>query len=120
MKALCFDRFGGPDVLVLRERPDPVLGRTDVRVRTRAVGLNFADAYRRQGRYHLAGEPPWIAGYEASGEIAVAAGVWQVGQRVAFADAPFANAELVAVPVEHLIALPDDISHELAAAVLLQ
>src|SRR5204862_4661832 len=78
------------------------------------------DAYRRQGRYHLVGSPPWIAGYEASGEIAVADGPWASGDRVAFADAPHANAELVAVPVDHLIPLPDDITHEVAAAVLLQ
>jgi len=120
VRALTFSRFGDPSVLELREVPDPVAAPDVAIVRTRAIGLNFADAYRRQGRYHLAGEPPWIAGYEAAGEIAVAAAPWQVGQRVAFADAPFANAELVAVPVDHLIALPDDISDELAAAVLLQ
>jgi NADPH2:quinone reductase len=93
-------------------------------MRTRAIGLNFADVYRRQGRYHLAGEPPWIAGYEAAGEIAALDSAdnaaWQIGQRVAFADAPFANAELVAVPVDRLIPLPAEISFDLAAALLLQ
>jgi len=94
-------------------------------VRTPAIGLNFADIYRRQGRYHLAGSPPWIAGYEASGEIAELhaddhGGRFHVGQRVAFADSAFANAELVAVPLDHLVALPDDITHETAAALLLQ
>ena len=93
-------------------------------VRTRAIGLNYADVYRRQGRYHLVGDPPWVAGYEASGEIAeldaADAGSFALGQRVAFADCPHANAELVAVPVDHVIPLPADIDHELAAALLLQ
>jgi NADPH:quinone reductase len=91
-------------------------------VRTRAIGLNFADCYRRQGRYHLAGDPPWIAGYEASGEVVSAPrdSGFKPGDRVAFADAPFANAELVAVDADRLIALPDDIAYDTAAALLLQ
>jgi NADPH:quinone reductase len=124
MRALTFSRFGDPSVLEVREVPEPVAAPGIAVVRTRAIGLNFADVYRRQGRYHLAGEPPWIAGYEAAGELAaldpVDASAWRLGDRVAFADSPFANAELVAVPVDHLIALPEDISCELAAALLLQ
>src|SRR5689334_10677637 len=124
MRALTFSRFGDPSVLELREVPDPIAAPGVAVVRTRAIGLNFADVYRRQGRYHLVGEPPWIAGYEAAGEIAALdaadAGAFRLGQRVAFADAPLANAELVAVPVEHLIPLPDEIDLELAAALLLQ
>jgi NADPH2:quinone reductase len=124
VRALTFSRFGDPSVLELRELPDPQAAPGIAIVKTRAIGLNFADVYRRQGRYHLVGEPPWIAGYEGSGEIAaldpVDAGAWRIGQRVAFADCPRANAELVAVPVDHLIALPDDIDHEIAAALLLQ
>ena len=123
MRALTFSAFGDPSVLSVRNLPDPQPTTGVAIVRTRAIGLNFADVYRRQGRYHLAGEPPWIAGYEASGEIAALAGLepaWTVGQRVAFTDSPFANAELVAVPVDKLIAVPDDIEHDVAASVLLQ
>ncbi|MFC4426897.1 quinone oxidoreductase family protein [Deinococcus navajonensis] len=122
MKALTFSRFGGPEVLEYRELPDPQPAPDEVLVRTRAIGLNFADVYRRQGRYHLRGTPPYVAGYEASGvvERAPAGCGWQAGDRVAFADSPFANAELVVVPAERLIALPDDVSFETAAAVLLQ
>jgi NADPH2:quinone reductase len=122
VKALVFERFGGPDVLHLRDVPDPVPAAQQALVRTRAIGLNFADCYRRQGRYHLAGDPPWIAGYEAAGEIvsAPAGSGFAPGDRVAFADAPYANAELVAVDVDRLIPLPDDIGFDTAAALLLQ
>ncbi|MGY3264053.1 quinone oxidoreductase family protein [Lysobacter sp. HA35] len=122
MKALTFDRFGGPEVLVYRDVPDPLPGDGQALVRLHAIGLNFADVYRRQGHYHLAGDPPWVAGYEGAGEIVSApeGSGFAVGDRVAFADAPFANAELAAVDVDRLIPLPDDIAYEIAAALLLQ
>lgn len=121
MKALCFDRFGGPEVLEYRELPDPIPAPGEALVRTCAIGLNFADLYRRRGNYHLAGTPPYIPGYEAAGVIEnPGGGPFPAGARVAFADSPFANAELVAVPFEKLIPLPDPISFETAAALLLQ
>jgi NADPH2:quinone reductase len=86
-----------------------------------AIGLNFADIYRRRGDYHLAGTPPWICGYEGAGVVEAVDGVGvAVGDRVAFADSPFANAEQVLVPIEKLIPLPDDVSMDVAAALLLQ
>ncbi|QJD86034.1 quinone oxidoreductase family protein [Cohnella herbarum] len=123
MKALLFEHFGEPDVLRYADIPDPAELAGTVRVRTKAIGLNFADVYRRRGNYHLVGDPPYIAGYEGSGVVEWvspdAAGI-QVGDRVAFADAPFANAELVSVPADKIIPLPEDISFEQAAALLLQ
>ena len=122
MKTLCFDRFGGPEVLKYCEAPDPIPLAHQALVETQAIGLNFADVYRRKGSYHLQGTPPFIAGYEAAGIVLAAptGSGFSVGQRVGFADMPFANAERVAVDVDKLIALPDDISCETAAAVLLQ
>jgi NADPH2:quinone reductase len=121
VKALAFDHFGGPEVLALREVPDPAPQPGHAIVRLRAIGLNFADVYRRRGSYHLVGEPPWIAGYEGAGIVESAGeGPFQPGDRVGFADSPFANAELVSVPCDKLIPLPDDISFETAAALLLQ
>lgn len=122
MKALVFERFGGPEVLELKEVADPVPPPGEALIRTRAIGLNFADVYRRKGTYHLKGAPPFIAGYEAAGEVVAVNGdsPLKVGDRVAFADSPFANAELVAVSFEKLIPLPEAIAFDTAAALLLQ
>ena len=121
MKALCFDHFGGPEVLRYATLPDPEPVAGHAIVRTAAIGLNFADVYRRKGNYHLAGAAPWVLGYEAAGTVVSIEGEGvAVGARVAFADSPHANAELVSVPIDKLIALPDSITFEIAAAVLIQ
>ncbi|PEJ29285.1 quinone oxidoreductase family protein [Bacillus pseudomycoides] len=123
MKALCFKEFGNTDVLKYQEVSDPIINPNEILVRTKAIGLNFADIYRRRGDYHLAGKPPYILGYEGSGIVEqIGAEVTDVtiGDRIAFADVPFANAELVAVPKEKAIPLPNSISFETASSVLLQ
>ncbi|MBB6499435.1 quinone oxidoreductase family protein [Pedobacter cryoconitis] len=122
MKALTFSSFGGSEVLEYIEVPAPVLKEGEILVEMKAIGLNFADIYRRKGNYHLTGEPPYIAGYEGAGIVADANQHpgFKKGDRVAFADVPFANAEYVALPVTHALPLPDDISFETAASVLLQ
>ena len=125
MHALTFSRFGGPDVLEWISVPDPIPEPGMAILRTHAIGLNFADIYRRQGRYHLAGSPPWIAGYEAAGEIIALhaddeKSDWRIGVRVGVADSPYANAELMPAPLDKLIRLPERIDFDIAAAVLLQ
>ncbi|HDR4427942.1 TPA: quinone oxidoreductase [Bacillus cereus] len=123
MKALCFETFGNADVLQYKEIPDPIINPNEILVRTKAIGLNFADIYRRRGDYHLAGNPPYILGYEGAGiveEIGTNVTTIKPGDRIAFADVPFANAELVAVPSKKTIQLPNSISFETAASVLLQ
>lgn len=100
----------------------PVLQAGEVLVEMRAIGLNFADIYRRKGDYHLLGQAPYIAGYEGSGVVVECNDVPGLtkGDRVAFADVPFAQAQYVALPWDHAIPLPDDIGFEKAAALLLQ
>lgn len=124
MKALYFEIFGEADVLKYGELPDPMPQSGEALIRTEAIGLNFADIYRRRGNYHLAGNPPYILGYEAAGTIESLPDSdnlgFKAGDRVAFADSPFSNAELVAVNTQKLVKLPDDISFESAAAVMLQ
>jgi NADPH:quinone reductase len=123
MKALVFKTFGGPEVLEYAEVANPDIGSDEILVRMKAVGLNFADIYRRRGNYHLAGKPPYILGYEGAGIVEKIGnnveGI-QVGDRIAFADVPHANAELVAVPMEKAIPLPESISFNDAASVMLQ
>jgi NADPH:quinone reductase len=123
MHALIFEKFGGPEVLQWAEQPDPVPAPGQALVRMHSVGLNFADVYRRNGNYHLSGTAPWILGYEGAGVIErPAAGdhLFPIGRRVGFADMPYANAEFVAVDLDKLIPLPDDITFDTAAATLLQ
>ncbi|SEA89717.1 NADPH2:quinone reductase [Flavobacterium gillisiae] len=121
MKALTFSAFGNSDVLEYIDIPAPVLKKDEILVEMRAIGLNFADVYRRKGNYHLKGNPPFIAGYEGAGIVVDSNNTeFNVGDRIAFADVPFANSELVAVPQEHVIPLPNAISFETAATILLQ
>lgn len=122
MKALTFSTFGGPEVLKYIDVAEPILKSNEVLVQMKAIGLNYADVYRRKGNYHLKGEPPFIAGYEGAGIIVSANNIdgFKNGDSICFADVPFANAELVAVPIENCIQLPQTISFEIAAAVMLQ
>ncbi|MBU8878111.1 quinone oxidoreductase [Bacillus sp. FJAT-29790] len=123
MKALIIESFGGPEVLQYKEIADPIINENEILVKMQAIGLNFADIYRRKGHYHLAGKPPYILGYEGAGIVEQVGSVvtkFKVGDRIAFADVPFANAELVAVPIEKVIPIPDEISFETASSVLLQ
>ena len=123
MKALVFNTFGGPEVLEYLDIADPVIGPDEILVRMKAIGLNFADIYRRKGNYHLAGNPPYILGYEGAGIVEKTGANVQginVGDRISFADVPYANAELVAVPMEKAIPVPDTISFAEAASILLQ
>ncbi len=121
MYALTFTEFGGPEVLEYTQRPLPSIENGEVLVEMHIIGLNFADIYRRKGNYHLRGNKPFIAGYEGSGIVVKSrAENIKVGDRVGFADVPFAQAEYVAVPSTHIIALPDTISHITAASALLQ
>jgi NADPH:quinone reductase len=102
--------------------PKPLLVNDEVLIETKAIGLNYADIYRRKGNYHLNGSPPFIAGYEGAGIIVEANMVegFKNGDRIAFADVPFANSQFVKVPKSNIIPLPENISFEKAAAVLLQ
>lgn len=121
MKALTFSAFGDSDVLKYIDIPTPALKEDEILIEMRAIGLNFADVYRRKGNYHLVGNPPFIAGYEGAGVVVNSNNSeFKIGDRIAFADVPLANAELVAVPLAKVIPLPDTISFETAATILLQ
>ncbi|MFI9588627.1 zinc-binding alcohol dehydrogenase family protein [Streptomyces sp. NPDC052236] len=122
MRAVRIDEFGGPEVLVPVEVPDPVAGPGEVLIRVAAAGVNRADALVRAGVYHRARRPPLIPGLEGAGTVAaVGEGVTgiSVGQRVMALDdvnAPGFYAELAAVPAAQVTVLPDGLNLTEAAA----
>lgn len=122
MKALTLSTFGTSEVLEYKEIEAPTPGAGEILVEMKAIGLNFADIMRRSGNYPMRGIPPYVNGFEGAGIVKDAGNhpAFKPGDRVAFADVPYAHAELVAVPVDHAIPLPDAISFETAASVMLQ
>ncbi|HZU15036.1 MAG TPA: zinc-binding dehydrogenase [Candidatus Dormibacteraeota bacterium] len=68
MKAIVAARTGGPEVLELREVPDPEPGEGQALVRVRSAGVNFADTLAVSGRYHASAPPPLVPGLELAGE----------------------------------------------------
>lgn len=69
MKAVQIARLGGPEVLELVESSDPEPGQGQVRVRVKAIGVNFADIMMRMGLYPGAPQTPFVPGYEAAGVV---------------------------------------------------
>jgi NADPH2:quinone reductase len=69
MRAVVLTRHGGPEVLRIAEVPLPEPRAGEVRVRIRAIGLNFAEVLSRRGLYGWAPAPPYILGMEAFGEL---------------------------------------------------
>lgn len=122
MRAVVVEQTGGPEVLELVERPDPEPGPDELLVDVEAAGLNFIDVYQREGRYPL--QLPFVAGSEGAGVVrAVGAQVRDVraGDRVAWAmvtGAGYATSALV--PAARAVPVPDGVTTEQAAAVLLQ
>ena len=121
MRAIEVAQFGGPDVLVPVERPDPQPGPGDLLVRTDAIGVNFIDTYFRTGMYPT--DLPYVPGSEGTGTVvAVGEGVedGRIGTRVSWCAAPGSYAELVCVPEAVAVPVPDGVPTEQAASALLQ
>jgi NADPH2:quinone reductase len=72
MRAAVVTRFGGPEVLELRDEPEPEAGRGQLLVSPEAIGVNYRDIYEREGRY--GGEAPLVAGVEGAGSIVAIGG----------------------------------------------
>jgi NADPH:quinone reductase-like Zn-dependent oxidoreductase len=119
VKALVQTGTGGPEVLQVQELPDPSVGPGEVRIAVKAAGINFADTMARVGLYPDAPKPPCVMGYEVAGEVeSVGEGVngFSVGDRV-FAGTRFGGqAELVTVPANQALPLPERLSFEQGAA----
>lgn len=121
MKAIRIDRNGGPEVMDWHEITLPPPGPGEVRLRHTAIGLNFIDTYHRGGLYPMA--MPSGLGLEAAGVVeAVGEGVTMpVGTRVGYCWGPIgAYATHRNMAAASLVALPDGVSDEMAAAGLLK
>ncbi len=119
MKQLVITRHGGPDVLEIREAPEPALTPGGVRIRVRAAGLNFSDILARQGLYPDAPKPPCTTGYEVAGVVeAVAPGVEtpRPGDAVVATTHFGGQSEIVVVPAARVFPLPAGWSFEEGAA----
>src|SRR5687767_4881025 len=81
MRRVWITKAGPPEVLKVREEPDPSPGSGDVRIRVKAAGINFADLMARVGLYPDAPKLPCVVGYEVSGTIdAIGEGVTRAAE----------------------------------------
>jgi NADPH:quinone reductase-like Zn-dependent oxidoreductase len=118
MRAVVIPRHGGPEVLEVRERPDPLVGPGEIRVAVRAAGINFADLMARSGTYPDAPPLPSVIGYDVAGEVeSVGEGVtsFKVGDRVLGGTRFGGYAELVTVGEGQILPLPEALSFEQGA-----
>lgn len=122
-KAVRVHETGGPDVLRYEdvETPSPAAG--EALVRHTAIGLNFIDTYFRTGLYPAPAGLPFIPGNEGAGVVeALGEGVTDlaVGDRVAYAAGLGAYAEKRVIPADRLVKIPDGVSDEQAAGMMLK
>ena len=120
-RAFIVNQPGGPEAMELIERDPGEPGAGAIRIRNRAIGLNFIDTYQRSGLYSVA--TPFVPGNEGAGEVtAVGPGVtdFAIGDRVAYMGPVGAYAEERLLPADKAVPLPDGIDYETAAALLLK
>jgi NADPH2:quinone reductase len=121
-RAIQIKQTGGPEVLELVDVPVGEPGPGEIRIRHHAVGLNFIDVYQRSGLYPMT--LPQTLGMEAAGVVeAVSAGVvhLKVGDRAAYASQPPGSyCDLRVMPAKSVCKLPDAISFETGAAMMLK
>ena len=113
MRAVQIQEFGGPEVLEVVELPDPEPADGEVVVAVERAGMNFADTHQRENDYLAKARLPLIPGGEVAGRTAD-------GARVAAMLANGGYAEKVAVPRSAIVPIPDGVTDDQAAGVLLQ
>lgn len=121
MKAIQVRSTGGPEVLELRDVPDPIPQAGEALVRIHTSGVNFMDVYFREGKYKA--PLPLIPGGEASGHVeALGDGVTDlsIGDAVAWISSVGTYAEKAIVPADRLVKVPSGVDLQDAAALILQ
>ena len=119
MRQVWISKAGPPEVLQVREAPDPQAAAGQVRIRVKAAGINFADLMARVGLYPDAPKIPCVVGYEVSGvvnQVGEGCKGFAVGDRV-FGMPKFGGySDVVVLPVEQVFALPGAMTFEEGAA----
>lgn len=121
MRAVLVPTHGGPEVLQPTDVDAPTAGPGQVVVDVAAAGVNYVDTYQREGRYPI--PTPFVLGLEGAGRVtAVGEDVDGVatGDHVAWKAALGSYAEQVAVPAAEIVPVPEGVSSDIAAAVMLQ
>jgi NADPH:quinone reductase len=121
MRVISAPGFGPPEVLRIQERPIPRPMADQVIVEVKAAGVNLMDSYLRRGM-HPSAPLPLVLGVEGAG-VVIAVGdqsTAKVGSRAAWERVPGSYAEMVAVPDERLIPMPESVTFEAAAGGLMQ
>jgi NADPH2:quinone reductase len=120
--AIRFAKTGGPEVLEWQDAEVGKPGQGQVRLRHTAVGLNYIDTYQRSGLYQI--PLPSGLGTEAAGvieEVGPGVGGLKPGDRVAYAGGPLgAYSEARVMPADRLVPVPDGITDQQAAAMMLK
>ena len=124
-KRIVISKLGGPEVLKYEDYELPSDLKPDhVRIKQRSVGLNYIDTYHRSGLYPLPEDPPVCPGLEAAGEVVEVgdkANGFKIGDKVCYAGGPLgAYCEIRDFPASSLIKLPEDITEDVAASMLLR
>ncbi|MEV7555757.1 quinone oxidoreductase [Amycolatopsis sp. NPDC089917] len=122
MRAVVVEEFGGPEVLKVRDQPDPVPGPGDVLVDIEFAGVNFMDTGSRVG-YGLPQGLPFVPGVEGAGTIAAVGDEvtdLAVGDRVAWVYAYGSYAERMVIPADQVVPVPGDVPGDVAAAMMMQ
>ncbi len=122
MKSVQIDKFGGPEVLVVKDVEVAKPGSKEVLIKNQSIGLNFIDIYHRTGLYPI--PLPSGIGLEACGiieEVGSEVTLFKVGDRVTHASMPIgAYSEKQVMPEEKLVAVPDGVSSEVASCITLK
>jgi NADPH:quinone reductase len=127
MRVVEVTQLGGPEVLKVAERDDPVPGPLQVIVRVRAANVNPTDLGARAGRGRAGPDPPFVLGWDLAGQVAAAGddvSGFEAGDRVAGMIQWYdqkgsvgAYAESVAVDADWLVPLPNELDYETAATI---